>query len=170
MCNLLLSLIYYLLSPGSLGMETSAKPFPSFQLNAIVDRFHSSSPKPNWLPLPLPAGPCPSQPPTRPPVSLMLLGMGWMAEDRPASFNWTSMHGFKTWSCSDGDNLKREKKGFPVHLSCYLGWWCEHHSLPGASLPQLLVCPTLDPSWGPRNTCLHSARGSFLLELRISIL
>lgn len=58
-CNLLLSLIYYPLSPGSSGMETSAKPFPYFQLNAVVDRSHSPGPKPDQLPLPLHAAPAP---------------------------------------------------------------------------------------------------------------
>lgn len=104
-CNLLLSLTYYPLSPGSVGMETSAKPFPCFQPNAGVDRSHSSGPKPDQLPLPLPAEPCLSQPPASPPGSLVLLGMRWRAEERDlAVLTGSPCVGPKTWSQSDGDN------------------------------------------------------------------
>lgn len=147
MCNLLLSLTCYPLSPGTLGMETSVKPFPCFQMNAVVERSQPASPKPDQLPPTLPASLCPPQLPICHPFSLMLLGIGWMAGDRTASFNWISVLRFKTWSHSVGDNSTNLKERNRFSLSICL-FPRSIYSLPGA--PPTPVCPTPAPlpSWG----------------------
>lgn len=82
-----------------------------------------------------------------------------MAGNRTASFNWISVHGFKTGSHSDGNNSKNLKERNRFSLSICL-FPRGAYSLPGT--PSLCVLP---PSQDHRNTHLHSVRGSLLLEL-----
>lgn len=100
-------------------METSAKPFPCFQLNAGVDRSHSSGPEPDQLPLPLPAGPCPSQPPASPPGSLVLLGMRWRAEERDLAV----LTDLRAWVQKLGDNsqIQSERNRFSSSICLFTG-------------------------------------------------
>lgn len=152
-CNLLLSLIYYPPSLGSSRMETSAEPFPCFQLNTPGDALMSLARARAGPAAPSHFPPSPLDPSILSPI-LVFQFSAWVCCQGlgPANSHGTCVPTFiirvvLVGQPSTGKGGRWEC--LPVHLSGLPQWQWEHHW--GFLLPKHLVCPTPD--------CSHSFIG-----------
>ena len=139
-CNLLLSLTYYLSSLGSSRMETSAEPFPCFELNTTGDGLIS-------LAGARPAAPPPAIPPQSqsivPHPSLPVLGIAWLPGGATCHFNGIRVPMFIVRVALVGTAQHVEgRKRQNVCLSIYLST-----RVVGCTSPP---CPGFPPSSAPR--------------------
>lgn len=121
-CNLLLSLIYYPASQGSWRIQTSAKPFPCFNLNTLAGATTGHDPPPPLNPSLLSA-----------PTSLLVLGIDGLPRVGP-TISGVCVHVFIIRVILVGAAQRVQgRKRFAYPSVCRPGWWGAHHPLPRIS-------------------------------------
>ena len=127
-CNLLLSLIYYPASQGSWRIQTSAKPFPCFNLNTmgLVSLAGAT------------AGPTPPRPlnPSllTPPHQSSSSGHRWAARGGTHHLSGVCVHVFIIRAILVGAAQRVEgRKRLACPSVCRPAWWGAQHPLPGIS-------------------------------------
>lgn len=126
-CNLLLSLIYYPDSQGSWRIQTSAKPFPCFDLNTtglVSLAGATTGPEP-----PPPLNPSLLSPPT----SLLVVGIDGLPGVGP-TISGVCVHVFiiRVILVGAAQHVQGRKR-FACPSVCRPGWWGAHHPLPRIS-------------------------------------